>query len=420
MNVFELRIIRREIKATYDRYIEKKDSLENLTHFFNIPIDTTRTKDYHITKIDLDLPSITLHDNKTQTTYDAIYTHTAELLNYSHHETNFISLVSQTSDYKIESLYFIGDVKPIIEKLTVNQEEYSLEFEKEFSDNPGFPLLDNVQLTIRYLQQIELDNKNVSQQLLTKVYSENSNSSFEQIYTYGNDYIPKNDSQDKYSYIVGNNVIYGISELKQKDTHTILRGICFEGLNGSLIDYFPYKMYPENYQDLHDDSTLSAMLFSGTTENTRHILEIYKNNENINIKYSKADIIKKLTLPTLNEGKISSKEIKLIISELKTNYKDEFINLVSYELTSFIRKINAKNGLSDKDDELNPKLLINIPLTEIANFVCDNKEKMFMLMSEQFENASHISSTNEIPLPHLQDSLKKCITDYENSPQKKI
>ena len=406
--------LKKAIKRTYKRYTgERTDgnaSLKDVAKYFNIPIDESRLEDYCINKIDFNISSIEIIDKKTNTTYFSKYTSSADLLNYSGGEVKFNSLLVLTPMHKVENLYYIGIENPIIEKMTFNDGEYDLVFEREFANSVGPFINDGIQFAIRYLQQLNCKNRNVKQELLTRMYKDiyrdgKHNGSFEQLYTYGYNYfVKRNDTQDKYTYTKDSNIIYGINELEQKDNHYILRGICFENTNVNLKEYFPYNMNADNYPVLKDKKIKSAMIFNGFTGNSRHSLEIYKSDFNTYIMYyvrergcGDTTINQELNLPLLNVGNISNDEIQIILENLNNQYcDDEFIKLISKELKTFGKKIDIRKNINQEEyDVLNPKLFINKSFTEIGKLIDANKEEYFKLISNQFETATNISQDNE-------------------------
>ena len=347
-------------------------------------------------------------DSKTNTTYISNYTNDAELLNYySGGDPRFNSLVTLTPTHKIESLYYIGDQKPLVEKMTYKDGEYDLEFEREFPNSVGLFRNDETRFTIGYLQNLIDKERKVKQRLLTKVYSkdyekENNSDSFQQIYTYGAPYYVKRmDNQDKYTYVRNNSVIYGISELEQRENNHYLRGICFENTHGSLDRYFPFNMNADYYPTLKDENVSSAMIFSGFVDGSHHSIEIYKKGAEAVVDYTIKDhnetISEELIVPLLDNGNISNIEIKSIMTTLEVQFsKDSFISLILAELASFGTKIDIKNGKIEEDsDLLNPKNYINRSFGEIAELVNQNKDEFFDTISDQFKVATNINQTNQ-------------------------
>ena len=93
-----------------------------------------------------------------------------------------------------------------------------------------------------------------------------------------------------------------------------------------------------------------------------------------------------LDLPLLNTGDISNEEVQIIINALNSQYSDdEFINLISSELSTFGKKIDVRKGIvEEENDMLSPKLFINQSFNEIAKLIDENKDEIFKLASEQF------------------------------------
>ena len=423
-------------QALYDYYCsdEEKDKLKALRYlvkFFNIPIDEKRIENYSISKIDFNVPSIELIDNWTNTTYISSFTYDAELLNCYAETYIYNSVIKQSPTYQTESLYYAGDKQPIIEKITFKNGEYDLVFEREFPNNVGHFIKDGVKFAVKYLKQLNYNGKNVKQLLLTKIYKDKNfagygNKTFEQSYTYGpGSYVKCNNVQDKYTFGEKSNVIYGVNELKQKDCKYSLRGICFENMvvNSDFNSYFPHAMKSENYPEIYNGHTTSAMMFNGFVGDCRHSIEIYKNNSIIHIKYhvvrinynnSTNDIIidQDLYLPLLNPGSIYNEEIRTILTTLQEQYSnDEFINLISNELTTFGKKIDIRKGIvEEENDMLNPKLFINKSFDDISELINANKEVYFELISRQFESATNIDLKEEKGFSKVLEpnNTKKC------------
>lgn len=415
--------LKRAIKRTYKQYTgERKDgeaSIKDVAHFFNIPIDEERMEDYSVSAIDYNTPSIEIIDRRTETIYNSKYTNNAKLLNYyASGQPQFNSLIAITPTHKIESLYYIGSENPIIEKLTIKEGDYNLEFEREFPNIIGLFRNDGIQLIISYIQNIKHKGRDVEQRLLTKVYSkspnDNSTNSFEQIYTYGPPFaVKRNDSQDKYTYIRNNSVIYGIGELNQKSINCYLRGHCFENTLDKTIDYYSFDINTSYYPELNDENTTSAMIFSGYSEEQSHFVKIYKTGSEAIINYSKRckeELASEETRIELSQaGNITSTEVQLVAAALQDKYSDDvYISLVSNELMNFSKKIDIKNGKAEEDiDLLNPKLYIDKPLEETAEIVEENKDEFMKTIRDQFKAATNINQTNK-------SSHKKVIKPEEN------
>lgn len=431
----KIEYLKRAIKRTYKRYIgERTDgnaTLIDVLKFFNISIDESRIEDYKISKIDYNTPSIEVFDTKDSTLFAAKYTSNADLLNYSGGEVRFIKLSSVNAKRRIDSLFYIGNETPIIEKMTFTNGNYDLVFEREMPNSVGVFSSDGIKFVVRYLQNLEYDGRNVQQQLLAKIFTnkyndEEPSSTFEQEYTYSsNNYVIKKDSQDKYAYMSNGNVIYGINEFEQEDICYYLNGICFENSNVDVSRYLPFRIKS-------DDPIFSLIMqrsiiiFKGGTDDAIHhnftISKIgdLENNEdkqgyNIYLNYEaikwehfndengmpqhkKVVVASKTSrYSKIENGNVTSSEIKNIIDDLDTEFKDNtFIQLVINELQTFANKMDIQKGISqEKLDPLSPKLFINKSFDEICALVSPNQDDYFKLVAEQFDNLTNSSSLEE-------------------------
>ena len=410
MQQFYVETIMNRLKSTYKAYSgEKKDksvSLKEVAEFFNIVIDESRLEDYVIKCINLETPSITLFDNKTETTYISEYTCDAKLFSCYGGNVKYNSLLTITPTHRIDSLYYIGDKKPLFEQMTFKDGDYYLVFEREFPNNLGINVNDYTNFNLRYIEPSNYDCRIIQQRLLNKIYrekhvGEEKIDTFDQLYTYGPGYLgERNDSQDKYTYLNNNNVIYGIGDFSLKENHINLKGICFKNTKVKTKNYFPSAWCGFSYPILEDENTNSAMLFRGNTKNYWHLLDIYKIDNNAYIKYILKEISlnsniilnQELNVPLLCDGDISSEELRIISTTLQDQYiNDEFINLVLSELGLFGKKIETKNGAILEEDILSPKLFINKSFDVISDLVNNNKDEFFKLIREQFESTTHIN-----------------------------
>ncbi len=224
---------------------------------------------------------------------------------------------------------------------------------------------------------------------------------FKQEYTYGPDCAIKRDNtQDKYTYIKDNSVIYGINELIQKGRCDDLCGICFESTKVPIVELLPLGINDVAYPLLYNDNTKSAMIFQVSTENIfNHNLQIYKFSDEIKIIYYSIRFdyckVERLNhyLPSLSDGNISSEEIQNVLSFLQEKLgKSIFMDIITNELNSFALKIDIRKGLvEEKVDPLDPKLLIDKPFDEICSLINANRDEYFRLISEQFKIAANIS-----------------------------
>lgn len=412
----EIKYLKMATKEAYKRYTSKiqdeEVSLKNVTDLFDIAIDESRLEDYTITKIDFDGssifdgPSIELEDKKTNTTYISEYTYDDELSYRYGLDIGWkksISLLSPSRTYKFESLYNIGEDKPIIERITFKYGDYDLVFEKFYPYKRKI-IHDATTFTISYLQHLKHKEGDDRQILLTRAYEESDShgrwpSSFEQSYTY-KDYIHvlSPNGQYKHAYIKKDRVVYYIRENKSGDKNYKLKGFCFENTSGYLKDYCGCIVDDKYFQKLNAEGNTSVMKFKGylgLDKGQKHFLDIYKNGDIITIMYDVRD--SDVKMGALNTGNISNAEIQEIVEELQDQYSnDEFINLVSRELLSFGKKIDIRKGVVKEEmDKLNPKLFIEKPFSEIAELIGNNMEEYFELISNQFKNLTNIGQDGE-------------------------
>lgn len=431
--------LRRAIKRTYKRYIgertDGKATLLDVAKFFNIPVDESRMGDYVINNINYSTPSIEITDGKNAISYHAAYTGNADLLNFSG-ATQFNKVVSVSPLRKEETLYYIGSETPIITKMTFTNGEYQLVFEREMPNSVSMFVNDGVRMIIRYLQDVVYDGKNVKQPLFNRIYknsygNEEFDGVFEQTYTYGpHRFIRWTDSQDKYAYIKNNKVIYGINELEQEDLCNYMRGICFESTNVNVSRYLPYNIDIKDFPELtNNEMYQSGIVFRGGTGNgIHHTFTIFKTKNQDDDKnesekntidydiYLKYEAIKwehfekengepdhrkvvvahkETRYPRIDNGNITSLEIRNITEVLDTEFEDDaFIQIVINELKTFANKMDIQKGMVQEElDPLSPKLFIDKSFEEICTLVSANKDDYFKLISEQFETAANINKS---------------------------
>lgn len=232
------------------------------------------------------------------------------------------------------------------------------------------------------------------EQKFTRIYKRNNDDSFERIYTYdGIDYNSEGYLIDKSIYVDDKNMIYVVDELITNVPIMDIKGICFENTQIDISQYRVKGINLYEYEGLIDNNTVSAIIFNGVVEDQVSLLEIYKNDECINIKYHKNNIIigsdnnvevlfENIEIPITNEGKISVLEINSIIKELK---KDTFINVVIGELNRFSKKIYIKDRLMEEEyNPLSPKILLDKDFDIIADIIEKNKDGYIRLISEEF------------------------------------
>lgn len=424
MDQSKLDYLKREIKRNYKRFTgertDGKATLMDVLKLFNISVDESRTEDYLIESIDYSVPSIKVIDKKTNTEYTSKYTDNADLLDYSG-AIEFNSVISTSLARIAESLYFIGSKMPIIKKMTFTENDEELVFLKEWPNNIKIFSPKWIRFQTIYQKNIKIEGQNYKQKLLTRIFDDNFTYSsdaenFERCYTYDlnyNRFIEKNDTQDKFSFVRGNGIVYGITDYEQKNICNYLHGVCLESTKVNLEQSLPYNITPEEYPLLERESgTIGAIVFKGSTNQGHHKLEIYKREwrKSFTIdyylekytyengkRYDETLISEHFDLPILEEGNITNEEVGNIRVELEKRFpNDNFIQIILNELAIFKQKIEIRKGLVEEElDPLSPKLLTNKPFEEICDLVSANKEEYFKLVREQFESATNIAQEKE-------------------------
>ncbi len=388
--------LKKEIKEAYERYMlgrkDDKVALLDLAKFFNIPIDGNRIKDYVVDSINFDYPSIRIFDAKTKTLYISNYTNNAELLNTYGGPVKYDSVISINPEREEKRLHYIENGNPIITRMTFNDGEYGLVFERQEDHSVGIFKNAGIRMAIRYLKN------NISDEisLINRIYKTKKNYDFfEQIYIN-----PKLRQVDKYCHVENNNVIYGINDCKQKNICDRLDGICFESTesiksaNANVLNYLPFNMNAKDYSLLKKENIYSAMIFSVGIGINNYSLQIYKGSDVINVIYCEKyfhetteEMNRKYSLPNLSNGTILSEEIKNVLSSLQERLGDSaFMGIISKELNYFSTRIDIKKGLiKEKTDPLSPKIFIDKTFDEICSIIAQNKCNYFRLIKEQFE-----------------------------------
>lgn len=399
----ELEKILGEIYSGYLDEGTRKESILQLGKLFNIDIHEERIKDYDIVSIDIDNLCIEISDKRYGVVFKSSYTSCCDLLDYYGCRVRFIVVEEIDDDKYLKKVYHIDEDNPIITKMSFIQDGYALEFEKEVSNSEDTFLDNGEKLTIRYLRY----NDGVFEPLITKIEKRNITpngvDSYEREYTYDKGNVVTNgDSYDKSMYLINNNIVYVIDDLSVKTPVSYIKGVCFESTGVDMQRYMPSGMDVSNYDLLDDEDTVSAIIFKGIIEDNIHVLEIYKNSENINVRYriqnnaideSEVQTVhsENIELQRVDIGSISLGELDQIKQVL--NAKDEFIHMVLNELSSFSKKMYIKNGyIEEVYNPLSPKTLFNKDFDLIAKSVCNYKKDYFDFIDNHFKSITHPNS----------------------------
>ncbi len=409
INEYIIRVIKRVIKRAYEQYkSERTDgvtTIADLAKSFNIPIDESRLEDYEIKEINYDDElSMELMDKRNNIVYRAKY-----IYSYGQKDLRYIDVIATSPSKEVETIYNVGTNNPALTKIAFVDGEYKLTFENEKPNDAGIYYRNpNKKFTIRYSVDNCYDKNKVEDWLLSKTIQKHDDGEFvydfERTQTNQIEAIKKNlDSQSKHSFIESDNVMYGVDSF-QTNLHNCVKGACFESTKISHIkEHFPSSMdlYKPSSK-FTDENTMSAIILNGYVGDGNYSeLEVYKTTEGIvgsyYVKNFSTDEPHKLLeqknnfqLQNLDEGMITSREISYLLENLRSRFKDSFIELISDDLLEFAKKIDIRKGILEEDlNLLSPKLFFDKSLEEIENMVESNKNEYFKLARDEYFAMSH-------------------------------
>lgn len=366
------------LKEKYIDYFVGKIELDEFLSEFNITIDKSKLDYYRIKKFDVNEGKIELLcENHLGGIQYSRYS------SGKHHVTIF------TNPYKIDRHFNGTDLES--EKLTYYVGDYSLEFLRSnpsdvlFHINGGFSIScfeDYHRLFKRRYADIEADGIKTGFFELTEADS-------------------KPILIKKYTYYNNDNIVHSI--LNAGDGNSTVRGICLEKRDVNLSDFWEngYQMISDKrYPKLNDDNVSSAVVFRGFSNigeyHGESILEIYKIDSSAFVKYRFFNPHKKIsqeyTVPLLNDGNITSDELRILSQNLLLNHEnDEFIGISTVELMNFAKAIDIrKNGYCfDFNDILNPVLYKDMSLEQIASIVEQDERNFYNSCSNYFSNNNY-------------------------------
>ena len=412
MDQNELEILKTKFQDLIENNLNDTSLFVDVVKLFKIPIDESRVEDYRIIKMELRELSIQVLDVKTSTIFTSNYSKDSEVLGMIAYEERikFINVFSINSLCERETVYYIGEETPILEKMIFHNNGYGLFFKKTL---PGvinnFYKQDGIQFLVKYFKD---DDKN-KYDLLTSTYKtsytyKNINS-FERLVINDCPLTYDKNRPDCFFFDIKGNIISG-NKLRSNDY--FIDGACFEKIDDNslleaLMNNPMEKIKDYSLIDIH--SLSSAILYAGYSffDKTRYFydLQIGKADNDISIKYSVKDkshypepitiLEDDYIIPGLNKGKITIEEVDAIIIELKNKFSEDcFIQFVISELIIFKEKLAIKNGLSQEIISLlSPKLLMNETFDTIFELVNLNKENYFSLASFQFNQLTNTFGT---------------------------
>jgi hypothetical protein len=407
--------LKRRIKRTYKRYIKERTdetaTISDVAKFFNISIDPQREEDYKVESIDYNIPSIVISDTKKNVLFHSQLTNDAKLLEYSSTNMAFIEVKTIYESATKESLYFIGKNTPIIEKLTIEKDEYKLEFEKETSNQiRSFRSEFYNSFIIRLLEKVSYKAENYEDRLLTREFGNlHSTEKLEHYFTFKtNNVVRTGNNQEKSFYFLNDNLIYRINlcDYGPTEEHQWIKGICFEKDVEEMWNYLPIGFNEYNETKKNSANVISGMIFSGFTNDRKHYFIII-NKEKECFKISLNSCIyseienqedKKenncFDIPCLVDGTITREEISYLVTQLNGKIDNKILAAIGIELFDFGNKLAQKRKkIKEEIDPLHPKLFADKSFEKVTEDVLSNFKAYFNIALTQFEALSSASKT---------------------------
>ncbi len=362
-----------------------------LIKLFKLPLDSNNLNNYTIENIDLNNLIVRIKDNKANINYLAKYTN-----------NKYIEIYQNNQNYSKYLLYIIDRNLPLEEILSFYNDNKKIDFIKDYPFVIGENINSKHKLSIRYSENNQL---NKLYPLLTKIYGIEEGETLEQSYTYDKEnFLRKNNSQNEYSYLSDNNLIYGHIKHTTNNNH-LFWSACVENADMPIKDYIPDHINLTKFTQL--DKAKSTFIFRETNDLAiRHILNIYKYFDKIHIKYNivkyeknkeKTLYKRKKDIISLSPNNITISEINNIINVLKNEFKYNsfMINVIS-ELTTFKNKIQEKNGLYKKEEKeiVTPKKFFDMKEEDLIKEITLHKEQYFNLLEQDYQNIINSNNLN--------------------------
>ncbi len=420
-----------KIQKIYKQNNFERDILTNLANLFRIPIDISRLTDYQIGKIDMDELSLEVLDRKKETSTIATYSPYSEVLGFASPDNenllNFIKVTSTSPLYKRESIYKTNEETPILERITIRNNEYGLIFERT---KPNvirvYSRQDGSKFLIKYFKEVKEENNKRNYELLSSIYKTNFLEKkyinfFQRLLIHDTPETLNKNRPDQFYFDINDNIIVGS---RCRHEGYIIDGACFENIdNHSLCEalYTPLDKI-KDYSNFDTDSVSFAVLYAGysypdrnTNTTYYHDLEITKTMDKLQGKYSvftpgKINCILNDNFEILNFGNNPLEEVDTIIKTLYNKYtEDIFIQFIISELERFKEKLELKNGLvQEVINPLSKEVLINKTFDEIQDLVSTNKDEYFRLVKEQYD--SIINNDKKENIAYLEKKNKSITT----------
>ena len=422
----------------YQNNPNKKEIILDLVELLNIDLNSDRI--YILPDFNEIRRKYITSPKQGEIIYNAYQQYGTHLLRYQDLTNYWITtMIIEAPSYKYEKAYLEDDKEPLIEKLTISNEQFTLYITKKYEkriNNYSNRYYDYLQENNTVQITLTPKDDEYSRIFLKGCHFHSPNHpyiNYSNIYTI-NDTLLYNEetfplAQEKGVYTFSNQILYVVNDLKYKDNEGPLidykwehpgeriRCICFENkkdLDKTIFynhtNIFPYDIY--DYKNLLKNNTQSGMLFDVDTNQiySRIIIRKYQNKTIISYqkdRWSWNDNTIDITLDNLQEGPIVPEEIDRIIDCLQKEYPEKrFVELIKNELTIFKNKIIEKNN--DKDEIsplLNLELWAFLPMELIAQLIRNNTNEIMEMFINQYIETAEQSKKNDIE--HQKQKVKK-------------
>ncbi len=391
-----LRYLFNKLDEANKNFKKGKCSLAKLAKCFMIDIPKDLT-DYEIHQLSIDRengPYIMFIDKTTNTHYSGKFTSIGSEIYYSCGTPKFIRAKKQTPTYFLSKLFLFQD--PLVEAVRFNNGDDYLIFEITHPMDRGIDVVYGRTLSIRYDSIVGEGKKRRLKCNFEKHYAKDvfdwgaDGSIYRENIVHKPNYSAINTSHFR-SYIKNNKLAFIVDSLEPNDDFNSIWGICLENKNFFGEPYYPFSVGSHLFFYNHDESIISSIELQGLPERQRSTISIYKRAKEIEILYTpnknKRDTVR-IPLKVLNDGMISSEEIKIIYEELQLKYPNEvFVSLVLRVLTEFANELDIKHGeIQREEDSLSPELLYDKTIEEITEMVSSDPDKYIEMIKNQYKD----------------------------------
>ena len=425
-----------DIIEKYQNNPNKKEIIPDLVELLNIDLNLDRI--YILPEFNEIRRKYLTSTKQGEIIYNAYQQYGTHLLRYQDLTNYWITTMNiEAPSYKYEKAYLEDDKEPLIEKLTISNEQFNLyitkKYEKRINNYSNhyyeyFQGNDTVEITLtpKDDEYIRIFLKGCHFHSPNHPYINYLNvNTINNAPLYNEETFPL--AQEKGVYTFSNQILYVVNGLTYKDNKGQLidykwehpgeriRCICFENIKelDKTIYINHVNVYPYNeiydYKNLLKNNTQSGIIFDVDTDQkySQIIIRKYQNKTIISYQKDRWESTIDTTLDNLQEGPIIPEEIDGIIDYLQKEYPEKrFVELIKNELTIFKNKIIEKNN--DKDEIsplLNLELWAFLPMELIAQLISNNTNELMEMFINQYIETAEQSKKSDIE--HQKQKVKK-------------